>query len=77
MMKLTRRQFNRFFAALGIGAGPGRDLIAQTSSDEDEKSEENCNINIVKTETAIAVDDEKCLFWIDGLYIDKSQILSI
>lgn len=74
MMKLTRRQFNRFFAALGIGAGSGRNLIAQTSSDEDEKSEENCNINIVKTETAIAVDDEKCLFWIDGLYIDKSQI---
>ena len=62
-MKLTRRQFNRFFAALGIGAGPGRDLIAQTSSGEDEKSEERPLNDILEKEKLF------CLIYMKGLKI--------
>jgi len=89
-MKINRRQFHKIFAALGVGgiavANKSKAQSEESTtptprtpnsgSEEDETTEEplNCNQDIVKTETAITCDPDKCIFWIDGLYVDKSQI---
>ncbi|MCB9229586.1 MAG: hypothetical protein H6618_08240 [Deltaproteobacteria bacterium] len=71
-MKLSRRQFGTFITALGLSKAAFR-TSAQESDEEDEEKDP-CNIDIVATETAISCDPDKCIFWIDGLYAEKSRV---
>ena len=79
-MKISRRNFGKLLASLSFS---GAALAAYEQNNDQETGPEapqktnnikKCKTDIVSSESSIACDPEKCIFWIDGIYIDKSRL---
>ena len=74
-MKVNRRQFHRFFGALGLGS-LGLNTTTQSLANPYADSDpcEAANQDIVGSETAITCPPEKCVFWINGLFFTGANL---